>query len=101
MKSAQTNLSELVNGGKAVAAGARALARFNAHLHATQEMSEPLALRTLKRRERRAPSRLVRRASVLECAGPPALFTRRTESGRGLPQSKTSRDCGRLNEFCQ
>jgi len=95
MKSAQTELSELVNGGRAVAAGARALARFNAHLHATQEMSEPLALRTLKRRERRAPSRLVRRASVLECAGPPALFTRQTESGRGLPQSKTSRRYGR------
>ena len=37
-------------------AGARASARFNVHLHETQGMSAPLAVRTLKRRERRAPS---------------------------------------------
>src|SRR5882672_6303555 len=35
--------------------GARASARFNVHLHETQEMSAPLSVRTLKRRERRAP----------------------------------------------
>ena len=29
--------------------------RFNVHLHEAQEMSAPLSIRTLKRRERRAP----------------------------------------------
>jgi len=38
-------------------AGARAAARFNVHLHETQEMPAPFSIRTLKRRERRAPSR--------------------------------------------
>jgi hypothetical protein len=52
---AQTNLSKLANGGLAVAAGARASARFNAHMRETPEMSAPLSVRPLKRRERRAP----------------------------------------------
>jgi hypothetical protein len=59
MKLAQTILSELADGGLTVApacAGARALARFNVHSPTTQEMSAPFSIRTLKRRERRAPA---------------------------------------------
>ena len=44
-------------------AGARASARFNVHLPATQEMSAPLSVRTLKRRERRAPRTSIAPAS--------------------------------------
>ena len=36
-------------------AGARASARFNVHGGAALEMSNPLPIRVLKRRERRAP----------------------------------------------
>jgi hypothetical protein len=77
MKLAQTNLSRRdslkiarrFNAGNGLAcasspAGARALARFNVHLPATQEMSAPLAIRTLKRRERRAPGRPSLRDSI-------------------------------------
>jgi hypothetical protein len=57
-ETAQAILSELAQGGMTVAAGARASARFNAHLRATPEMSAPRSVRQMKRRERRAPSRL-------------------------------------------
>jgi hypothetical protein len=59
MKLAQTNLSKLAETRPVVAsacAGARASARFNVQCGVTQEMSGPLPIRELKRRERRAPN---------------------------------------------
>ena len=81
MKSAQTKSSELANGGKA-AAGARALARFNAHLRAMQEMSALPALRTLKRRERRASSR----SSVAPASWSAAVLCRFPSAAKKAPE---------------
>ena len=55
-------------------AGARASARFNVHCGATQEVSGPLPIRELKRRERRAPN---------ENRAVEKIFSRR-ECGPGL-----------------
>ena len=48
-------------------AGARALARFNVHCGVAREISGLLPVRTLKRRERRAPSPSVTRSSADLC----------------------------------
>ena len=53
MKTQRDNMFSLAN----LCAGARASARFNAQAHAARDLSSPLELCALKRRERRAPRR--------------------------------------------
>src|SRR3984885_11999530 len=72
MVNPKTMLSVLLNFTQLVD-GARVSARFNAASHAAHEMPSPLAVITLKRRERRAPALVSVAAALVLCAASVAV----------------------------